>query len=862
MMSLDELNLKKCRMDALLQRLLSLPDDGPLLVDAQRSLTGPEFAAAVGGARRALRRRPPGRVALVGTNAAAFFVWLVAAWCEGRAALPIDASAPAERRHAMAAFCNAGVVEAVWPSDAAADVRPPARWDDDAEALVLCTSGTTGRPKAFEFTPTALLGDDQARPQVALAPSVHWSSIRHSQTMYHLVALSHGHRLVVVAKAEWLDGARMAALVRRWGVARAFVTPSYARHVGGADSWLANVDVALFGEPSDDALRTALGARDAYGQTESGSLWMAFRSAEQDGWTPEPAFGLAIHDEDGRPVTTPGVVGRLVATAGREWLTLGGLDDDDGAWPFDTGDLAEWTTTNSRFRLRGRANRMIKVRGYRVELAEVEGRLAACDGVEGAAVVVAPTADRLVAYVTPATVDASTLRALLTQRLPSYMVPSAIHPLETFPLTATGKVDRSALPDVEAPTRFDAPRTPEEAAMCEVWQELLGVERVGIHDDWFTLGGHSLLAMQLAQRTGVNLAVLEARPTVASLVDRRTPRFDAEVVDDEATYVCPIPVPGSKYHPGRWRALAMRLGVEVPSLARLFGHDFIKAVLYHPYSCELALPGVATPERIDRFFRTHPILTVRLRSDGRLRFGPYDVSDHVRHATTPRGRDALRRSLFALYERPLCYVCLDGDTASLVAHHLVYDGPSLDLLTRAWNEAVPATKRTVFKTLGDDYRALEPTRWDGPPCGWSDRRHVCVRRKAPPIVGSLKTALLRPLLDRLMTLDAVASSVVFTLHEDLRQRVTSIDASAVVGSLTYDRLYRYDGTTLAPLEGRVGPSDRKRMWWINLVDYRNNPNRRVNDPPLGQSHAVGRLIWVECGVDGTRYLSIPKMIEL
>jgi malonyl CoA-acyl carrier protein transacylase/aryl carrier-like protein len=185
----------------------------------------------------------------------------------------------------------------------------------------------------------------------------------------------------------------------------------------------------------------------------------------------------------------------------------------------------------------GRVDHQVKVRGFRIELNEIESALLAHEAVREAVVVVREEAGskRLVGYVVAAADGqadevalVTELRRSLQEQLPGYMVPSTLMVLESLPLTATGKVDRKGLP---APTdltkaRYVAPRSEFERTLCELWQELLKLERVGIEDNFFDLGGHSLLVISLRAKileaTGVSVAVVDlyANPTIASFADR------------------------------------------------------------------------------------------------------------------------------------------------------------------------------------------------------------------------------------------------------------------------------------------------------------------------------------------------------
>ncbi|MFD6826610.1 amino acid adenylation domain-containing protein, partial [Streptomyces sp. NPDC060085] len=182
----------------------------------------------------------------------------------------------------------------------------------------------------------------------------------------------------------------------------------------------------------------------------------------------------------------------------------------------------------------GRADFQVKIRGFRVELGEVEAVIASHPAVAQVAVIARedqPGGKRLIAYVTPRqgeTADPTDLRRFLSNSLPDFMVPAAVVVLDALPLTANGKLDRRALPapDYATATAFRAPRTAREHALCEIFAEVLGVEKVGIDDSFFDLGGHSLLATRLISRIRIRLgAELPLRalfegPTVVQLAER------------------------------------------------------------------------------------------------------------------------------------------------------------------------------------------------------------------------------------------------------------------------------------------------------------------------------------------------------
>ncbi|HEX5223219.1 MAG TPA: amino acid adenylation domain-containing protein, partial [Verrucomicrobiae bacterium] len=203
---------------------------------------------------------------------------------------------------------------------------------------------------------------------------------------------------------------------------------------------------------------------------------------------------------------------------------------------YRTGDLARWRP-DGNVEFVGREDQQIKIRGYRVELPEIEAALLEHPGVKDAVVTVredAPGQKRLAAYCVSRTPgSASDLREYLKQKLPSHMIPAAFVLLESLPLSPGGKVDRRALPEPgperpELGVEFVAPRTPVEEVLAKIWGEVLEVNPVGVQDDFFDLGGHSLLAARVLSRIRAQLEVeiplsgLFNNPTVAALAEYMT----------------------------------------------------------------------------------------------------------------------------------------------------------------------------------------------------------------------------------------------------------------------------------------------------------------------------------------------------
>jgi amino acid adenylation domain-containing protein len=262
-----------------------------------------------------------------------------------------------------------------------------------------------------------------------------------------------------------------------------------------------------------------------------------------------PIANTTVHvlDDAGRPVAS-GAPGELhIGGAGlaRGYLNQPGLTAERfvpdpfsaraGARLYRTGDLVR-RRPDGDLEFVGRNDQQVKLRGFRIEVGEVEAALMAHPDLDDAAVVGredTPGAKRLVAYVVPVadrSLTARELRRFLADRLPAYMVPAAFVVLDAFPTTPNGKVDRQGLPAPDRSDRrleaADAPGTATEKALAAVWAQVLGIDALGVEDDFFELGGHSLMATQVIAQAredfGVDLplqAIFEA-PTVKGLAAR------------------------------------------------------------------------------------------------------------------------------------------------------------------------------------------------------------------------------------------------------------------------------------------------------------------------------------------------------
>jgi amino acid adenylation domain-containing protein len=506
---------------------------------------------------------------------------IVAVWLAGAAYVPVDPQLPAQRAAFMLADAQARVVvgrRQVLRELAGQDVAVPMVAVDDLAgpqapvrtrlvraaglAYVIYTSGSTGVPKGVAVTHAGLANLAQVfGPLLGAGPGaavLQFASFSFDASVLDVVvALGTGSRLVVAGDAERADPRQLAELVAGQGVTGASVVPSLLEvldpaHFEGLTSVVAGAEG--MGRPL--AIRWARGRQlvHAYGPTEATVISACGQVVPGDsGPVPfgSPIVGTRVYVLDGWLSPMPaGVTGEVYIAgsslargyAGGPGLTAERFIADPfgaagGGRLYRTGDLARWTSAGQLVFV-GRADEQVQVRGFRIEPGEVQAVVAACPGIARAAVVAREDARgqvRLVAYVVAQDTAAAAelpaaVQELAASRLPGYMLPSAVIVLDTLPLTVNGKLDRNALPapDYVAAAGRDGrgPADAREELLCAAFAQVLGLDSVGVDDDFFALGGHSLLAMSLVSKVRDDLgaelplrAVFEA-PTVALLAAR------------------------------------------------------------------------------------------------------------------------------------------------------------------------------------------------------------------------------------------------------------------------------------------------------------------------------------------------------
>ncbi|HYO12243.1 MAG TPA: condensation domain-containing protein, partial [Thermoanaerobaculia bacterium] len=352
-----------------------------------------------------------------------------------------------------------------------------------------------------------------------------------------------GARLVVARPGGHQDPAYLVETIRREGITTLHFVPSMLQvflEAPGVEECRSVKRVIASGEALPPELEqrffarlgaTGAGLFNLYGPTEAAVDVTHWDCSPGAGRTTvpigRPVANTSIHlvGRYGEPVPV-GVPGELLIGGmqvargylGRPELTAERFVPDPfggaGARVYRTGDLAR-RRPDGAIEYLGRLDHQVKIRGFRIELGEIEAALASHPAVREA--VVQAREQRLVAWVVgrDGALETAELRRHLAATLPEYMVPSALVVLPEMPLSPNGKVDRKALARIEPEARstkhYVAPRTPVEELLAGIWGEVLGCERVGVHDNFFALGGHSLLATRLASRVretfGVDLAL-------------------------------------------------------------------------------------------------------------------------------------------------------------------------------------------------------------------------------------------------------------------------------------------------------------------------------------------------------------------
>ncbi|MGF1630369.1 MAG: amino acid adenylation domain-containing protein [Kiloniellaceae bacterium] len=582
----------------------------------------------------------PGRlVGLCLERSPAMLVGLLGIMKAGGAYVPIDPTFPRDRQAFMLEDAKIGLV--VSEGDLCRDLlgeavtlvrldRDSAVWGGQPEtppkgvdlgpedlAYVIYTSGSTGLPKGVRLPHRALVN---FMTTMAEKPGLKAEDRLLAVTTLSFdiaglelyLPLTVGARVVIASRAIATNGELLAERLRESGTTIMQATPTtWQMLIDSGWSGDSKLTALCGGEALPRALAEELLPRvkqlwNMYGPTET-TIWSTIHPVESgEGAVPigRPIANTRIYLLDAFDNLVPaGVIGELCI--GGQGVALGYLDRPEltaerfidnpvaGAPPgviYRTGDLARYLADGTLVCL-GRTDQQVKMRGFRIELGEIETLLEAQETVRQAVVILREDVagdQRLVAYLVlagnggEASVDS--ILARLRDRLPDYMVPSMAVVLDSLPLTPNGKIDRKALPAPQGMRQQDAdsyiaPRNEQERALQAIWQEVIGVEPLGMRDDFFQVGGHSLLAVRLVAAIEKRMG---QRITLAALLQGRTIEAVARMLGATQLPAAAMQAPtgeesflvlqsGGKRTPffaggshPRYRELARRLGSDQP----------------------------------------------------------------------------------------------------------------------------------------------------------------------------------------------------------------------------------------------------------------------------------------------------------
>ncbi|HVN54986.1 MAG TPA: amino acid adenylation domain-containing protein [Anaerolineaceae bacterium] len=617
------------------------------------------------------------------------------------------------------------------------ETRAEAKVGPQNLAYVIYTSGSTGKPKGTLLEHKGLVNlihtqvpDFQIQPGKRVLQFASTGFDAAVAEIYH--TLCGGGTLVLAPRDVLVNLPDLVSLLKSQHITTITLPPSLLALLPYEElPGLTTVISAGEACPPEIAARWLQGRTfiNAYGPTET-TVEAAIYQVEGDPGKyssvpigrPIPNTQMYVLDPDLHPlpVGIPGELHVAGVSLARGYLNQPGLtaekfirdpfSSDPGSRMYKTGDLVRYLP-DRQLEFLGRIDQQVKLRGFRIELGEIENILVRLPGLRNAAVIVRednPGEQRLVAYLVSTDADhpvpITELRSFLAQNLPDYMHPAAFIYLDQLPLTPNGKVNRKALPVpdqasyADSKTPFQAPRSPTEEILSEIWERLLGISPVGSTMNFFEMGGHSLLATQLASRireafdVEIPLKIIFENPVLSGLaaqVDRRRGSSAIKTfppIQPVPRGVNPLPLSYSQQR--LWFLDQLEPGnsfYNLPTAVRLKGW----------------LDRQSLQKSFDEIIRRHEALRTNFqRMDGKpvqVISPPFyveiplmdlrDLAPEAREDAALQHAQAVAQQPFSLTAGPLIRVVLyqleeDEFILLFVLHHIISDGWSMDILLK------------------------------------------------------------------------------------------------------------------------------------------------------------------------------------